>query len=182
MKHKKDLSFLDKQYIIFNLVTTGIDPLESDIIEISAIKVNRDSYIRRTWQSLVMPTRKIPENITNITGITQKMVENDGEKLEELISEFAKFSGNLRLVTYNAEIYMRFINNAANKCGLTIKNPITCVLNMARRLYPRIDSHSLSDIAGACGLLMQRKNIALNDAELTLAIYEATASRLRSIE
>ena len=48
-----------KDYVVFDLETTGVSPLTDAVIEISAVKV-RDGQIVDEFSTLVNPKRRIP--------------------------------------------------------------------------------------------------------------------------
>ena len=172
---------LPEEFIVFDLETTGLSPHDCEIIEIGAIKVNRDSGEHITFQALVKPSILIPSKITHITGITQKMINKDGEDIKAVIPEFLDFIGDLRLVAYNARFDMGFINAAIAKQGLKIKNPHSCALKMARRAWPDLESYKLVDVAERGGLSAKGNHRALKDAELTMTVYAAAAETLESL-
>jgi DNA polymerase-3 subunit epsilon len=172
---------LPEEFIVFDLETTGLSPHDCEIIEIGAIKVNRDSGEHITFQALVKPSILIPSKITHITGITQKMINKDGEDIKTVIPEFLDFIGDLRLVAYNARFDMGFINAAVAKQGLKIKNPHSCALKMARRAWPDLESYKLVDVAERGGLSAKGNHRALKDAELTMTVYAAAAETLESL-
>ncbi len=175
---KADLSMLPEQFVVLDLETTGLDPTKHEIIEIGAVKVTRDSNKHVTFQALIKPSKKIPKKITQITGITQEMVEKDGEILESVIKEFLEFIGDLRLVAYNAEFDMGFLKTAAKCFGLTIKNQSSCALKMARRAWPGLKSYNLADLANTGDLSTKGTHRALKDCELTMIVYTSAASKL----
>ena len=109
---------LPQRFIVLDLETTGLDPARHEIIEIGAIRVNRDSNIHDTFSALVKPTRRIPKRITQMTGISQDMVDSEGEPLEKAIKAFATFIEDLPLVAFNAEFDMAFLRNAAKQHNL----------------------------------------------------------------
>lgn len=172
---------LPEEFIVFDLETTGLSPHDCEIIEIGAIKVNRDSGEHITFQALVKPSIPIPSKITHITGITQKMINKDGEDIKAVIPEFLDFIGDLRLVAYNARFDMGFINAAVAKQGLKIKNPHSCALKMARRAWPDLESYKLVDVAERGGLSAKGNHRALKDAELTMTVYASAAETLGSL-
>ena len=172
---------LPKEFIVFDLETTGLSPHDCEIIEIGAIKVNRDSGEHITFQALVKPSSPIPSKITHMTGITQKMIKKDGENIKTVIPEFLDFIGDLRLVAYNARFDMGFIRAATAKQGLKIKNPHSCALKMARRAWPDLESYKLVDVAERGGLSAKGNHRALKDAELTMTVYAAAAETLESL-
>jgi DNA polymerase III epsilon subunit-like protein len=70
-----NIQLLPPRFVVLDLETTGLDPERNEIIEIGAIRVNRDSDVHDTFRALVKPTRRIPKRITQINGISQEMVD-----------------------------------------------------------------------------------------------------------
>jgi DNA polymerase III epsilon subunit family exonuclease len=179
---KSDLSFLPTQFVVFDLETTGLNPEKHEIIEISAVRVNVGSDVHDTFTSLVRSKKKVPKRITEITGITSEMLETQGDSLEVAIGEFIKFAGNLRLVAFNAPFDYAFLSKAALRFGITIDNPVSCALDMARRAWPKLKSYKLAKLANTGGLDTKGIHRALKDCELTVTVYAAAAAKLRSID
>jgi DNA polymerase III epsilon subunit family exonuclease len=177
-----DLSMLPEQFIVLDLETTGLNPTKNEIIEIGAVKVNRDSNHHTTFQALVKPSKKVPKKITELTGITQKMVDSEGEDIGTVLKEFMDFIGDLRLVTFNAEFDMGFLMEASKSHGLRINNPVSCALKMARRAWPSLESYKLADLANIGGISSKGNHRALKDCELTIMVYTAAASKLGSVK
>ena len=173
-----NLALLPQRFVVLDLETTGLDPAQHEIIEIGAIRVNRDSDIHDTFSALVKPIGRIPKKITEITGISQDMVDSEGEPLEEAIREFATFIEDLPLVTFNAEFDMAFLQNAAKQHNLVIGNPASCALKMARRAWPGRKSYRLNDLAKDGGLPDEGTHRALGDCKRALIVYTAAVSRL----
>ena len=119
--------------------------------------------------------------LAEITNITQEMVDRDGDTLDYALMEFVKFAGNNRLVAYNAEFYMAFLTAAAGQCGVTIANPSSCALKMARRAWPRRRSYKLIDLAKDGNFPVAGAHRALHDCRITMTVYAAAASKLRSV-
>jgi DNA polymerase III epsilon subunit family exonuclease len=179
---KENLSILPERFVVFDLETTGLKPDTHEIIEIGAIRVNRDSDNHETFQALLKPTKKIPAKITEITGITQDMVERDGDPLEILLPQFLDFVGDLPLVSYNAEFDMAFLTAAIKKTQVDkrIKNRASCALKMARRAWPGLKSYRLPDLAKMGNLSDEDTHRALGDCKRTLIVYTAAAAKLKS--
>lgn len=176
------IAHLPKQFIVFDLETTGLDAAKHEIIEIGAIRVNRDSTNHETFQALVKPSKKIPNKIVELTSITQEMLDADGGAVDEALRDLATFVGDLRLVSFNAEFDMAFLNAATARCGLTsFNNPVSCALKMARRAWPGRKSYRLVDIAKDGNLDSKDTHRALGDCQRTLTVYCAAASELRTV-
>ena len=83
-------------YVLVDIETTGLSPYCSEIIEIGALKV-RDNKVIDTFSTLIKPDNIINENITNLTGITNEMVEYASNILE-VLKLFESFIGDNILI------------------------------------------------------------------------------------
>lgn len=175
---KVDLSLVPKEFVVLDLETTGLSPENHEIIEIGAIRVNRDSETHPSFQSLVKPKERVPRIITEMTGITQVMVDRDGLPISEALVRFKEFIGDLPLVTFNATFDMGFLWNAANKHCFQINNRYTCALKLARRAYPGLPSYRLVDLARMGNLSDCDTHRALGDCMRTVPIFIASVSKI----
>lgn len=175
---QQNLHHLPAQFIVFDLETTGLNAERDEVIEVGAIRVNRDSNHHEAFQTLVRPRKTIPIKITELTGITQAMAESEGKQLTNALQEFVAFIGDLPLVSFNAEFDMAFLNNAAKQHGMEINNPVSCALIMARRAWPERKSYRLADLAKDGNLSTKDSHRALGDCQRALIVYTAAASLL----
>lgn len=176
------ISHLPERFVVFDLETTGVDPEKHEIIEIGAIRVNRDATDHDTFQSLIRPTRKVPKKITEITGINQEMLDGEGKPLESALREFLDFAGDLHLVSFNADFDMAFLKNAAAANSLDFRNSVSCVLKMARRAWPGRKSYRLGELAKDGKLSGHDTHRALGDCQRTLIVYAAAAAKLGTVK
>lgn len=175
------LDHLPETFAVVDLETTGLDAGRHEIIEIAAIRYRKGSTSHDTYQSLVKPKRKVPKKITKITGITQDMIEQEGKQLAEVLREFTDFIGTQRLVTFNAEFDMAFLDVAWETNGLPKpNNPVSCALKMARRAWPGRKSYRLNDLAADGDIASGQAHRALEDARRALLIYAAATPQLKS--
>src|SRR6185312_597517 len=128
----------------------------------------------------VKPERPIPRRITELTGITQAMVDAAGVPLNVALAEFIDFIGDLPLVAYNAPFDMGFLAAASKKCNLKITNEHMCALKAARQAWPDLPSHRLSDLAVLAKLPMNDLHRSLGDCMRTAHIYVAAVSKIGS--
>jgi DNA polymerase III epsilon subunit family exonuclease len=177
-----DLSHLPEIFVVLDLETSGLSPHKNHIIEIGAIRAHRDTTRHETFQVFVRPPIQITKEITAKTGITNKVLE--AEEVDESVAlrDFLDFVGSHRLVAFHAKFDMGFLHAATRRHGMTISNPVSCALKMARRAWPGRRSYRLIDLAKDGNLSTQGAHRALKDCELALIVYTATANRLRSID
>jgi DNA polymerase-3 subunit epsilon len=169
---------LPKQFVVLDLETTGLDPELHEIIEVGAIRIVGDSVTQAGFSMLVKPRKQIPKQITQITGITQAMVDEEGQELAEVMKLFLEFIGDLPLVAFNAEFDMGFLRNAALRNGFDIGNRYTCALKMSRRAWPGLPSYRLSELAKMANLPTDDSHRALGDCKRTAIIFGAAANRV----
>lgn len=176
------LDYLPETFVVFDLETTGLDALSHEIIEVAAIRYRKGSTSHQTIQGLVKPSKKVPAKITEITGITQQMLEANGEPLADVMRDLMAFIGNDRLVTFNAEFDMAFLHAATSKLGLPrLKNPVSCALKMARRAWPKRKSFRLNELASDGQFASGTAHRALEDARCALIVYAAAVAELKKI-
>jgi DNA polymerase III epsilon subunit family exonuclease len=171
-------SLLPVEFIVLDLETTGLSPYADEIIEIGAIRASLTSDTHATFQYLVKPTRRIPKRITEITGITQAMVDSEGVPIRDALTEFAAFIGDLRLVTFNAQFDIGFLCTATSKEGIPFNNRYTCALKRARRAWPGLPSYKLKDLARMGNLSVENSHRALGDCTRALVIFTSATSKL----
>ncbi|OGS97394.1 MAG: hypothetical protein A3H31_00015 [Gallionellales bacterium RIFCSPLOWO2_02_FULL_57_47] len=172
---------LPDSFVVFDLETTGLDASQHEIIEIAAIRFKKGRTAHETMQALVKPKGALPLRITELTGITQEMVDRDGEQIRDVLDEFATFVGDLRLVTFNTEFDMAFLQVAAKGNGLrTFKNPTSCALKLARKAWPNRKSYRLDDLAPDGEFNSGISHRALEDARRALIVYAAATDALKT--
>ncbi len=166
------LSLYTKDYVVFDLETTGLSPGKDEIIEISGIKV-QDGKAMAEYSTLVHPGCPIPCEATNINGITDEMVQ-DAPKLKEALENFLTFAGNAVLVGHNIHSFdMKFLQaGAGRELNRTLSNDYVDTLYLARTLLP-LTRFRLTDVASYFHLETEGAHRALNDCRMNYQCYEA---------
>ncbi len=159
----------NKNFTVFDLETTGLNPLTDSIIEIGAVKV-RDGSITDSFLTFVNPGRPIPPDVSLINGITDDMVK-DAPDISEVLPAFLQFVGDDTLVAHNAYYFdMKFLQAAACELGIVINNPVVDTLPLCRKLYPQFRNHRLGTIARELSINLDNAHRALHDAAATAGI------------
>jgi DNA polymerase III epsilon subunit-like protein len=89
-----------QNYCVFDFETTGLDPYTCKILEIGALKV-REGQPDEQFTRLINWGIPVPENITQITGITQEEIDRDGMDPDTAKNDFRAFIVGLPLVGHN---------------------------------------------------------------------------------
>lgn len=124
----------DDEYVVFDIETTGFSSKNDKIIEIGAVKL-KDGEIVDSFSTFVDPKVNIPYKITELTSITQNMV-NGQPTIDEVLPKFMEFVGNSVLVAHNAAFDVGFIKKNLMDMGKTLNNPVMDTVPLARYLYP----------------------------------------------
>lgn len=162
--HKQDNSNI---FVAIDVETTGLSPVANELIEVSAIKYNGNKKLD-TFTTLIKPKTKIPYYITNITGITNEMVQNS-PAVEEIMPSLIEFIGNNPIVAHNANFDYKFIQNYSNNAFS--KNTLIDTVQIGRKLYPTLPNHKLGTIAKHIGITEDGFHRAEFDCECCARIY-----------
>lgn len=161
-----------KDYIVFDLETTGFRPGLDEIIEISAVKVE-NSEIIDTFSTLVKPSIRIPASATRVNHITNDMVK-DAPEIGEALEGFIDFVETGILVGHNIHSFdTNFIYDAAMEVFQEgIYNDYIDTLYMAKNCLPQLKHHKLGDISEYFGISTEGAHRALNDCIMNQKCYE----------
>ncbi len=121
-----------RSFVAVDLETTGLSD-KDEIIEFGAVRITEgrfDGY----FSTLVCPNRPIKPITTELTGITQTLV-NDAPEVFEVLPEFLKFAGDSILLGHNILRFdSKFLLRDCAKYGYKLKNPMFDTLSYARRV------------------------------------------------
>ena len=173
------LTYETSNFVIIDLETTGLDARRNEIIEIAALKYTHGRFVE--FQFLIKPQAKIPPFITNLTGITQAMVDKNGISEFHALKQFVEFVEDYPLIAYNAPFDRRFISASSEKHNLTIGNPYQCALEMAKKAFPNLKNHKLITICQSLQLAKSQAHRALADCHLTAAVYLKAAEIIDAV-
>ncbi len=123
---------MNKDYVVVDLETTGLDPYKGcEIIEIGVTEINNNK-IGKNYSRLIKPNGIIPSLITDITNISNEMVENE-KSLEEVLPKFRQYIGDKTIIAHNAKFDLKFLNYYLNKMGLEPINNYICTLELLKQ-------------------------------------------------
>lgn len=162
-----------KDYVAFDLETTGLNVETDYIIEIGALKV-RDGKVCERFMEFVKPQVPISPMITNITGITNEMVTG-ARNTRDIIRDFVEFCGDFVLVGHNIMFDYKFTKKYASEYGFTFEKSGIDTLKIARKVLCNLDSKSLGTLCEHYGIINQAAHRAYHDALATAKIYHYLA-------
>lgn len=158
----------DLDLVVLDLETTGWRPAEAAITEIGAVRLSGDQ-VTGEFSSLVRLSGPIPEEIRELTGITEQMVRR-APPVRRALTAFLAFADGCMLAAHNAPFDLGFLTTACAASGLAF--PRAAVLDtavLARLLLgPReVADCKLATLAAYFGTRTRPCHRALADAKAT---------------
>ena len=134
--------------VIFDLETTGLSPIASDIVQIAAVRVRLGNILHaESFSTFVDPGCSIPSFITSYTGISNVHVRN-APTAAIALPQFSRFVGESTLLAHNGHRYdMPFIRAACAKSGLRTR-PIgyADAIYLSRQVWRSSRRHGLDAV------------------------------------
>ena len=106
--------------VFFDLETMGLSESFCPILEVAAICCDEDGNVVDTFHEYINPNRPIPQNIVDLTRITDDKVRNcrrERDVLESFIT-WLRGMGIRTIVAHNASFDMRFLRGRSAVCCL----------------------------------------------------------------
>ena len=162
-----------KDYVAFDLETTGLSPDSDQIIEIGAVKI-RDGKISGKYNCIIHPEIEVSDFIINLTGISRDMLRK-GIPLKEGVEEFLEFSGDLPVLGHNVMFDYSFVKCSAVREGLTFEKMGIDTLKIARKVHKDFESKSLGALCDYYHIENPAAHRAYYDALATAKLYQTLA-------
>ncbi len=148
--------------VCFDIETTGLDKRTEAITEIGAV-VLRNGEVVEQFSTFADPGRPLTREITQLTGITDEMLEGAPSQ-EEAVNAFLDFVGDRPLAAHNAEFDMGFIGEACRRMGRPFENTSLDSLILAQNLLPELGKYKLDIVANHLNLPAFNHHRAYDDA------------------
>jgi DNA polymerase III subunit epsilon len=162
-------------YAIIDIETTGGSAHNERITEI-AVYLHDGTEITGEFVSLVNPERNIPYFITNLTGITNEMVEN-APRFYEIAKRIIEITEGRTFVAHNARFDYSFIRQEYKSLGYNFKRRVLDTVALSRKLLPGHSSYSLGNICKDLGISITGRHRAAGDALATVRLLELLIER-----
>ncbi len=157
-----------KTFVVFDFETTGTDMMNDRVTEIGAVKIV-DGVITEVFGSLINPEVKIPEKVTEITGIDDALVV-DKPPFSQVSGDIYKFLYGAVLVGHNVEFDHKFLTRLSEPDEYLYYNKTIDTLALARELLPRLHNHKLGTVAEHLGVELVPHR-ATDDAYATAQVF-----------
>lgn len=159
----------DKIYAIIDIETTGGRASRDKITEI-AIVLHDGEEIIDTFETLINPECYIPYGITELTGITQEMVEG-APRFYEVAKEIVEMTEGCVFVAHNVRFDYGFIRAEFKRLGYSYTRKQLCTVRLSRKAIPGLNSYGLSNLIRYMGIEVKDRHRAMGDALATAELF-----------
>jgi DNA polymerase-3 subunit alpha (Gram-positive type) len=169
------------EYVAFDLETTGLSEENDEIIEVGAVKIRNHKIVGK-YNQIINPHRLLSNQIIELTGISQELVERGREK-EEVIKEFYDFCNGYSLLGHNIMFDYRFMKTGMNQFGISFEKNGVDTYQLAKKLLKNeVKSKSLGSLCDYYHYTNQAAHRAYHDALATVIVYEKMQQQFPEME
>ena len=150
-------------YVVVDIETDGLEATKNSILEIGAVRAI--SGKTEEFHKLIKYDSLLPESIVKLTGITNELLNDEGEDLAVSLEEVVEFVGDNIIVGYNINFDMRFINFALKKLNKNaISNKTIDLLPIVKKENMYLSDYKLETVLESYGEKGKVAHRALDDA------------------
>lgn len=168
---------IDTEYCVLDIETTGLSFRTNKITELGAV-IYKNGEIVEEFEHFVNPEMPIPEEVVEVTHITDEMVK-DAPTIEEILPKFLEFIGDRVIVAHNADFDVGFIKYYAEKLGYKLENTYIDTLRLAKDLFPDYKKYKLGIIAEKLGIKVDVAHRALDDVITLVKVFKIMIEMLK---
>lgn len=140
IKNYKELDqiLLNRNLVVLDTETTSLDPVSGRLTEFGAIYIDKNGSQVNEFDSLINPEMAIPENIVQITGITDEMVSTAPtfKTVSTDIYNILSFNNPI-IIAHNAQFDIGFLRESFKRLSIDfdlICTDYLCTRNFAKEL------------------------------------------------
>jgi len=170
----------EKLYAVVDLETTGGRASRDKVIEI-AIVLHDGEQIIDTFQSLIDPECYVPYGITQLTGISQEMVQG-APKFYEIARKVVEMTEGAIFVAHNVRFDYSFLREEFRRLGFTYTRKNLCTVRLSRKAFPGLPSYSLGNLIRFMNWQAENRHRALDDALATAELLRRILSQKENKE
>lgn len=167
-KPQSDISFAT-----IDLETTGLNPINNQIISIGAVKKERGKV--STFYRLIKLNdgNEIPSDIAKATKLNAQLLRDKGIELKEVILELKQFLNDLPVVGYNLLFDEGFLQAAINKYNIIqFSNRMIDILPYVKKVDKFCDNYRLATVLKKYKIKNAQPHNSLTDARATMELVD----------
>jgi len=171
--------------VVLDFETSGLNPYHDDIIEIGAKIFQKD----QEYTTLVKTQKSLDPKITSITGITQKMLTNEGVSSRSAFHGFGEFircncdiKKPIYILAHNGNSFdFIFFKKIVKTLDFKLDVRYVDTISVSKFVNPRLHSHKLATLCHPNIYNIKNDNAhrAMSDVAATEKIFEKICATRR---
>ncbi len=160
----------DYHLVAFDTETSGAYAIESEIIELGAVKYFQGQIIDR-FQTLLKPKEFLQESSIRIHGITNEMVAS-APNMSEKINQFYQFIDGSLLLAHHAPFDLGFLSYAFESHQVELPHTLNLCSSLLSRALLSTTNHKLQTLIKELKLIGGDAHRAYDDAYACFQVFE----------
>jgi DNA polymerase-3 subunit epsilon len=172
-----DFNIPNKEYIVLDTETTGLNPNQDEILSIGAVKIKNNKIIAKEFfEIFIKPKKFISQESILIHHIRPSDIEN-GVDINDALKKLLPFIKNLPIIGYYISFDINILNNYLKQyLGVSLTNKQIEVSTMYYERFKKTSHNQYVDlkfdtIMTELNIPILGKHDALNDAIMTAMIF-----------
>ena len=168
---------LERPLAVIDIETTGIDAGKDAIIQIGVARLSSGGGIE-TFDSFVDPGRPVPDEVQELTGITNEMLEG-APPFPHVAPDINRLLGDADLCGYNVVGFdLPFLESEFERHGLSLRQPDGRQVLDVYQIFRKKEPHTLERaVAHYTGQPFEQSHQALDDVEATARVLAVQLAR-----
>lgn len=164
--------YKNKEIVVFDVESTGLDVFNDEVVEIAAIKFNKDKEISR-FQKFIKNKKPVLESFY-IHGYSDEFLEENGHSKEEVFKEFNSYIKDCILLGHNVSYDINILKNNMNKINMNFDNYVNYfdTLDISKRYVKSID-YKLETLSNILKINHKPTHNAMDDIIATKMIFQS---------
>ncbi len=158
------------EFAIIDIETTGGRSTEDKITEIGIVIHNGKEIIDQ-YQTLINPDKYIPDYVSKLTKITNKMVQ-DAPKFFEVAKKIVEITENRIFVAHNSAFDYSFVRQEFLNLGFDYRRKTLCTVRLSRKIFPGLATYGLGALTQHFQIEHKNAHRAMGDAMATATLFQ----------
>ncbi|EOU1756677.1 UvrD-helicase domain-containing protein [Clostridium perfringens] len=156
--------FEKENIIVFDVESTGVDVTEDEIIQIAAIKLNKNGEVLDKFEKFLKNKKPVKDSYY-VHGFSDEMLQRIGEDKEKVLKEFVEYSKDSIIVGHNVQYDINILCSELerNNLGKPKFKTFYDTLDIYRRFYPGNINYKLENLSNVYDTKHKPSHDAMDD-------------------
>ncbi|MBO3368254.1 3'-5' exonuclease [Clostridium perfringens] len=157
-------AFEKENIIVFDVESTGVDVTEDEIIQIAAIKLNKNGEVVDKFEKFLKNKKPVKDSYY-VHGFSDEMLQRIGEDKEKVLKEFVEYSKDFIIVGHNVQYDINILCSELerNNLGKPKFKTFYDTLDIYRRFYPGNINYKLENLSNVYDTKHKPSHDAMDD-------------------